>query len=528
MTTSDANADHAQLPEAVRALLDPAAYPEPPASIRLVQTQISFVVIAGDDVYKVKKPVNLGFLDYSTLVKRRQLSQREVELNRRLCPQTYLGVVPLVKAHGRVSIGGRGRLVEYAVKMKRLPEERMMSTLLANNSLTGEMVIGVARRLADFHARAETSPAVNAFGSIATISGNNEENYDQTEKSIGRTISKAKYERIREYTRSFLRDRVALFEGRTTGGRIRDCHGDLHAAHVCFTDGICIFDCIEFNDRFRYGDVAGEVAFLAMDLDHNGRADLARSFVNEYVAASGDKDLPALLKFYKCYRAYVRGKVESFKLDDPYIPPADKELARQAASGYFDLAAFYIRSKPTLFMTVGVTGTGKSWLSGALARRLGLMVISSDVVRKELAGIVPTEHRYEEPDRGIYSADFSRRTYDTMFQRAWDALNEGVSVVLDATFIRRADRARAMALAKETGADFLAIECVLDEKVLREWLVRRMKTATVSDGRLEILGPQQAQFEPLVEIDEARKVTIDTARLLDENVRAIMTNIGED
>ena len=203
MTTNAAD-DRAQLPETVRALLDPAAYSEPPSSVQLVQTQISFVVIAGDYVYKIKKPVNLGFLDYSTLDKRRHLSRREVELNRRLCPQTYLGVVPLVKAHGRINIGGRGRVVEYAVKMKRLPEERMMSALLANNGLTADMVGAVARRLADFHARAETGPAVNEFGSIPTIRGNTEENFDQTEKSVGRTISPRKYERIREYTRSFL------------------------------------------------------------------------------------------------------------------------------------------------------------------------------------------------------------------------------------------------------------------------------------------------------------------------------------
>ena len=520
--------DRGRLPETVRALLDPSAYPEPPPDVRLVQTQISFIVIGGDYVYKIKKPVNLGFLDYSTLTERRRLSQREVELNRRLCPQTYLGVVPLVKAHGRVGIGGRGRVVEYAVKMKRLPEERMMSALLLNNSLTADMLGAVARRLADFHSRAETGPAVNEFGSIATVRGNIEENFDQTEKSVGRTISARKYERIKEYARSFLRDEAALFRERVVLGRIRDCHGDLHTAHICFTDGICIFDCIEFNDRFRYGDAAGEVAFLAMDLDHYGRADLARAFVNEYVTASGDRDLLALLKFYKCYRAYVRGKVESFKLDDPYIAAADKEAARQAAGGYFDLAAFYTRPRPTLFMMVGVTGTGKSWLAGALARQLGLMVVSSDIVRKELAGVAPTEHRYEGFDTGIYSADFTRRTYGTMLERARGALSEGVSVVLDGTFIRRADRQRAMALAKETGADFLAIECVVDDKTLREWLTRRTTTATASDGRLEILGPQQAQFEPVTEIEDGRRITVDSARPLDENVRVVMAKIGED
>ena len=244
-----------------------------------------------------------------------------------------------------------------------------------------------------------------------------------------------------------------------------------------------------------------EVAFLAMDLDHYGRADLSRRFITEYVAAAGDRDLLSLLKFYKCYRAYVRGKVESFKLDDPYIPAADKEAARQAASGYFDLAAFYTRPKPALFMMVGLTGTGKSWLAGALARRLGMMVVSSDIVRKELAGHRSTEHRYDTFDGGIYSPEFSRRTYDTMFQRARDALRDGVPVILDATFSKADDRRKAMSVAAESGADFLAVECVPDEKVQREWLERRMTTNTASDGRLEILGPQQAQFEPPTEIE---------------------------
>ncbi len=523
-----AGSDLTRLPEAVRALLDPSAHAVTPTSIRLGQTQISFVVIAGDYVYKVKKPVDLGFLDYSTLEKRRHLSRREVELNRRLCSETYLGVVPLVKAHGKVTVHGRGRVVEYAVKMKRLPEDRLMPALLADGSLTEEMVRKVARRVADFHARAETGASVNEFGSIANISHNNEENYDQTEKSIGRTISRAKYDRVRAFTRSFEHDNAALFEQRIADGRVRDCHGDLHAAHICFTDGICIFDCIEFSDRLRYGDVTIDVAFLAMDLDHYGRADLAQTFVNEYVVASGDRDLPRILKFYKCYRAYVRGKVESFKLDDPYIPPAEKEAARQTASGYFDLAAFYTRPRPVLFMMAGVTGTGKSWLAGALARRLGLVVISSDMVRKGLAGIPATEHRYDDFDRGIYSADFTQRTYATMVKRARDALRDGASVVLDATFIRRADRLQATALAAETGADFLAVECVVDEETNREWLALRMTTDTASDGRLEILGPQQAQFEPLTEIDESRKITVDSARPLDENVRAVMTKLGED
>jgi aminoglycoside phosphotransferase family enzyme len=326
----------------VQVLLDPKTYPEAPGSVQLMQTQMSFVFIAGDYVYKVKKPVNLGYLDYTTLEKRHFFCQREVDLNRRLCPDAYLGVVPIVKAGVKISLGGQGKVIEYAVKMRFLPQDRMMNVLLASNQVSVEMVTRVAQRLVEFHQKTETSAAIRAFGDIETIRVNTEENFDQTEKSIGRTISQERYDRIKNYTRRFIEDNVPLFRQRVAGGRIRDCHGDLHAAHICFTDGLCIYDCIEFNDRFRYCDVASEIAFLAMDLDHYGRADLSSSFVKAYVDFGQDKELQKLLNFYKCYRAYVRGKVESFKLDDPYISAEEKTKTMAIARSYFELAESYI------------------------------------------------------------------------------------------------------------------------------------------------------------------------------------------
>ena len=333
--------DSSQLPDLVRALLNPALYPDKPDHIQLMQTQMSFVFLAGEYVYKVKKPVNLGYLDYTTLEKRRFFCQREVDLNRRLCPDTYLGVFPITKSAQHVTLGGTGETIDYVVKMRYLPQDRMMNVLLQKDGVTNEMVGRVAIRLVDFHNRAETNTSIGAFGEIRSISVNTEENFNQTKKSIGRTISRAKYERIRAYTRRFLQDNPSLFASRITRGRIRDLHGDLHAAHICFVDGICIYDCIEFNDRFRYGDVASEVAFLAMDLDHYGRADLSQHFVQSYVNSSSDQDLLKMLAFYKCYRAYVRGKVESFKLDDPYIAKREKAKVQRVAREYFDLAESY-------------------------------------------------------------------------------------------------------------------------------------------------------------------------------------------
>jgi len=332
-----------QLPELVQALLNPKAYPETPLQgIELVQTQMSFVFLTDDYVYKVKKPVNLGYVDYTTLDKRYFYCQREVKLNRRLCPDAYLGVVPITQDKGNISIEGRGEVIEYAVKIRRLPQEAMMDGLLANNQVSPQMLTNVAHKLAEFHQQAETNANISVFGDLDAITQNTEENFTQTEKYISNTISQEKYQHIKDYTDSFIEKNTSLFHKRITDGKIRDCHGDLHAAHICFTDGICIYDCIEFNDRFRYCDVASEVAFLAMDLDHYGRADLSQSFVNAYVAQSRDEELLRLLNFYKCYRAYVRGKVESFKLDDPYIPEEEKTGVLVIAISYFDLAESYV------------------------------------------------------------------------------------------------------------------------------------------------------------------------------------------
>jgi aminoglycoside phosphotransferase family enzyme len=303
---------------------------------------MSFIFLTGEYVYKIKKPVNLGYLDYTTLEKRHFFCHQELKLNRRLCPDAYLAVVPIVEKQGELRIEGRGKAIEYAVKMKQLPQDRMMDVLLPRGQVTLEMVARVAEKLVSFHQNAETNQKIAVFGGLDVIRHNCDENFAQTEKYIGLTLPKAKYERIKGYTDNFIESNARLFDKRVNEGRIRDCHGDLHAAHVCFTDDICIYDCIEFNDRFRYSDVASEIAFLAMDLDRYQQAGLSRHLVNTYVGLSHDEELRKLLNFYKCYRAYVRGKVESFKLDDPYIPEEEKAKVLTTAQSYFQLAESYV------------------------------------------------------------------------------------------------------------------------------------------------------------------------------------------
>jgi len=303
---------------------------------------MSFVFIADDYVYKIKKSVNLGYLDYTTLEKRQFYCQRELELNQRLCPDVYLNVIPITQERGNIVLGGEGEVIEYAVKMRRLPQEAMMDVLLGSGKVSAEMIARVAEKLADFHRRTETSADISAFGDLETITQNTEENFTQTEKYIPNIIPRDTYQRIKDYTDSFIRDHAPLFHQRVAEGRIRDCHGDLHAAHVCFTNGISIYDCIEFNDRFRYCDVASEVAFLAMDLDQYQRSDLSAAFVDAYVEYRQDKELLHLLNFYKCYRAYVRGKVGCFKFEDPHISKEERAETLATAKSYFELAESYI------------------------------------------------------------------------------------------------------------------------------------------------------------------------------------------
>jgi len=323
-------------------MLDPKQYADSPQNVEFVQTQMSLLFLTGNYVYKVKKPVDLGYLDYTTLEKREFFCEQELNLNRRLSPDVYLEVAPIVQENGKILLGGKGNVIEYALKMRQLPAERMMDVLLSKNQVSEQMVRSVARKVADFHAQAETNEEIGSYGSVSVIRTNTNENFNRTEKYIGLALSQGQFQSIRDYTDTFTWQNANLFQKRVEDGRIRDCHGDLHSEHVCFVNGIRIYDCIEFNYRFRYCDVAAEVAFLAMDLDYHGHPGLSGAFVDAYVEISQDGELLKLLTYYKCHFAYVRGKVGCFKFDDPLVPQEEKNKVLAAARRYFELAASYV------------------------------------------------------------------------------------------------------------------------------------------------------------------------------------------
>jgi aminoglycoside phosphotransferase family enzyme len=327
--------------QVVEALMKPEAYEEEPGRIELIQTHISFIFLTKNFVYKVKKAVDLGFLDFTTLEKRRFFCEKEMEINRRLCGDMYLEVVPINRSN-TIKMRGEGETIEYAVKMKRMPEESMMSRLLEENKVDTKLIDRIAKIITDFHSKAKTNRSISELG-FSAIEKNWKENFEQTEKFVGKTLFMKDFKLIREKIEDFMKRNMSLLRKRKAEGRIRDCHGDVHSGNIFVTDGIYIFDAIEFNERIRYTDVTADVAFLAMDLDLKGRPDLSDFFVKRYVEYSGDQELMGLLPFYKCYRAYVRGKVTSFKLEDPNVGSEEKNAAMKEAKAYFKLASTYAK-----------------------------------------------------------------------------------------------------------------------------------------------------------------------------------------
>ncbi len=496
----------------LEAMGDPAFYPDAPSAVTVQETHISTLFLTDDYVYKIKKPVNFGFLDFTTLSARRFFCEQEVRLNRRLSPGVYLGVVAIHHSDRGIHLAPPGDVVEYAVKMRRIPEERMMDLLLARGEIDAGIIRQIALQLVGFHSRARTDREISLYGTAARVAKNTEENFGQTEAFIGTTLRRDQFERITAFTRGFLERRRLLFRKRAAEKRIRDCHGDIRMEHICIVYPIVIFDCIEFNRRFRYTDVAADLAFLAMDLDFHDRPDFSRMLIEIYVEYSQDWELLKMIRFYKCYRAYVRGKVESFQSEDPAQPDAARQKHLSQAQHYFALADAYAEARPYVVITSGLTGTGKSRLAEALARDLDLALFQSDRIRKEISGMPPEEHRIEAFGKGIYSKEASRRTYQTLLSKAEETLKQGRPVILDATYLKQGERNAARELSDKHRVPFFVLEVTCPEEEVQRRLANRVReTGAISDGRWEIYLSQRDIREAIIGIATERHFVIDTS-----------------
>ena len=522
--------------ELVQQLLSPGAYPHTPSDVHFLQTHASLLFIAGIYVYKIKRAVNYGFLDYSTLARRKRFCRLEADLNSPAAPGVYLGVAEVRRKDGKLFIADpgqpspQGEVVEYAVKMRRLPVESSLSALLRTGRVTGADARGIGRLVASLHAQAKRSPAIARGGGIATLRRNVRENFRQTLPYVGRLVSQDAYADIVAYTLAFLETRAGVMQRRAVEGRVVDGHGDLKASDIYIVNGqVKVLDCIEFNRRFRYGDVASDLAFLAMDLDYHGCPDLSSAFVHAYLKASGDAEVMQLLGFFKCYRAYVRAKVNSFLVDDPALTAERRQEALETAQAYYRLAHKYAQAfpRPAVIIVCGIMGTGKTTIAAELTRRWNGTHVSSDVTRKALAGLAPTEHRYEAYGQGLYAAGMSQRTYQAMLAQARDALGRGDLVLLDATYRGAQERQEAARVADEAKAPLWILECVAPESVVRRRVLQRTASgASASDARWELYAQQKADWQPIGDDAPAgRHILVDTSGVLEKVMQRLLQEL---
>ena len=509
----------------VEDLLDPAAYPEPrPARVELRTTHGSWVFLTEDRAYKVKRPVDFGFMDFSTVDRRAHFCREELRLNRRLAPAVYLDVVPVYRDGARHSFVPRGDVVDYAVAMRRLPDARSAATLVASDRLGVNEIDGVARVLARFYAGA---PAVPSTSFVADMERNVRENFHQVRPYVEIYVALDCYEAVERWQLDFLASRRDQLDARGPQGRLRDGHGDLRLEHVYLLDeGPAIIDAIEFNERFRCGDAALDVAFLAMDLDHALRPDLARWLLSRYALHANDYDFFGLVGLYLSYRAWVRGKVACFVAADASTPETKRQRKIDAARQLFELARSYVGPaprNPAVVAVGGLIGAGKSTIADRLGYELGMPVASSDRTRKHLAGLAADAKGGDE----LYSDAMNRRTFDELFRRGRAVLEAGHGVVLDATFANRAMRARAGALAEEKRLPFLFVEARADEATLRRRLRLRGARPSVSDAEEALLEAFIARFEPATELAREHHLVVDTTRPLDRLVDAVRARLAE-
>ncbi|MEM9552735.1 MAG: AAA family ATPase [Acidobacteriota bacterium] len=522
------------------------------AGFEHVETHISHVFVGEESVWKVKKAVDFGFLDFSSPAKRRAACDDEVRLNRRLVGDVYRGVGALIDS------GDGPRFVtaeeaneledevlgdaardepEPAVLMRRLREDDRADLLLARGRLDAAALERVAVRLAAFHAAARSDEAIRRYGRLAAVRRNIEENFEQTRDTIAEHFDAEQAAELARRQRAEMARHEGLFAARVEQGRVVEGHGDLRLDHVYLETGpegderITIVDCIEFSERLRAVDVACDIAFLAMDLSVAGRPDLAERFLAAYARAAGDFDLYALVDFYESYRAHVRAKIASFVVADPAVPRRVREAKHEEARRHYLLALASERRPlrpPRLIAVGGVIASGKSTIARAVAAALDAPSLDADSTRKRLLGVDPRASLHHAPFAGAYTTETTHRIYTELLRAARIVLGSGRSLVVDATFRSRGERARFRALAASLGVPFVLVECCCSPAVCRARLERRASddTAGASDGRLEIFDEFIASWQPVDELPAAEHVIVDTERPLVQTLPALEARLG--
>jgi uncharacterized protein len=528
----------ATLPDLIRQMLQPGFYPHPVQEpIQLLQTHISYILLTGEYAYKLKKAVNFGFLDFTTLENRHRFCQEELRLNRRLSPELYLAVLPIVQDSGHYRLDrtdiASNTVVDYTVQMRQFPQDALLSHLFEQNKLTPTMMKELGTVVAQFHGQAEIDADMQGYGSMAAIQKVATSNYGISEEFIQRetdrnlTQTQQQYNETQQFTTQFFAQHSDWFVQRQVEGKIRDCHGDLHLNNICFyPDKIRIFDCIEFNPAFRTIDVIYDVAFLVMDLEFQGRADLANLFLNTYLEQTGDYWGAALLPLYLSMRAYIRGNVNSLALKDSAISDADKAGFLQRSKAYYRLAWDYTqRSQGKLLLMSGLSGSGKSSIARQLAQRVNALHLRSDAVRKHLSS-TPLFQRGDTNGTigsGIYTPEMTAKTYDYLLELGLFLAQQGWTVILDAKYDRRSLRQSALAAATAAQLPIHFVQCTAPLSVLRDRLQKR--TGDIADATANMLDTQIRTAEPFTPVEEAISTVLHTDQPLEPQLDALLAQI---
>jgi uncharacterized protein len=501
--------DHLVQQRLIEALLDPGRYPHAVSNVRLIETHISWVLLAGRYAYKIKKALNLGFLDFTELEARRFYCEEEIRLNRRLAPQLYLDVIAIGGSARQPKLGAQPG-IEFAVRMRRFAATRLMDRLLMRDQVTPAHIDSLAATLARFHASLPPAAPDSGFGSLLSIHDPAVQNFDQLSPLLS-TADAQILATLRQASEEEFGTCTALFEQRRSAGQVRECHGDLHLGNVALIGNAPVpFDGIEFNVGFRWIDVMNEVAFMVMDLMYRNRPDLAFRFLNAYLEMTGDYQGVGVLRFYLAYRAMVRAKIDAIRASQTDTRPCEAAAALTACRSYLALAATCLgRQHPVLLITHGLPGCGKTTVSQAVLERLQAIRIRSDVERKRLFGLAPLEGSRSSIGNGIYGADATQRTYARLYELARHLLCAGFPVVVDAAFLKHAEREQFRQLAHEMAVPFLIVSVRAKDSTLRQRIRQRQDRADdASEADLVVLTKLQAAHEPLQAAERACSVEV--------------------
>jgi len=501
--------DHDELQQ----LLRPDAFPHSVGEVLLRETHISWVTLAGERAYKIKKPLDLGFLDFSSLDKRRHYCEQEAALNRRFAPEIYLGVVPVTRGAEGLEFGGRGEVIDYAVEMRRFDDDQLLSAIAARGGLDHSLVRELAAELARLHRElpvCRPDPDGDEPGTPRALAAAMAQNFAQV-RAFGLTDKdRGELDAVEQWFDRRYHELLPLLRQRLHDGCVIDGHGDAHLGNIAVVDGrVRLFDCIEFNAAFRIMDRIAEVAFLAMDMAARGHADGAHRLLTDYLEYSGDFAALPLFDLYRCYYALVRAKVNLLR-ESPANAALRQTDAYREFTRYLSLAVAYGRPRQSLLaITYGVSGTGKSTVAGKLVAAGGLVRLRSDVERKRLFGLLPEQRSVASDLALLYSRDMTRRTFARLEQLAAEVVAAGFGVIVDATFLDRATRDRFAALAQALAVPFLIVECVASEQQLRARLQRReQRRDDASDAGVAIMERQLAIREPLAAGEKVRSVSV--------------------